>query len=76
MHSGVWLSFAVLERLIDRPQHGAQQRLLLDVKGLVTLRDKAIDLASRDFDAVFAQLLKQQRLGGMAMVILIEDECA
>lgn len=52
---------------------GAQQGAFLGVKGLTRLGDEPMELPGGDLDAVFAELLEQQRLGEVGMVVLIED---
>jgi len=54
-------------------QGGRQQFRLFLMKAVVVLRQQAAQFAGGDGDAQFAQLFAEQRLGNVAVVLLIEE---
>jgi len=57
-------------------QAGHQQLLLLREKSRVGAAEQRVDLSHRDVDAPRAQLFVQQRLGDVAVVVLVERVAA
>ena len=57
----------------DVCQPRRQHLRLLLVKAVLVFGQEVIDLARGDVDAEFVQLFQQQRLGDVAVVILVED---
>ena len=59
---------------VRRNRQGCRQQLgLLLVKMLFVFGQDAVELARRNIDAVFPQLLQQQRLRDHRLVILVQD---
>jgi len=57
-------------------QAGHQQLVLLREKSRVGAAEQRVDLSHRDVDAPLAQLFVQQRLGDVAVVVLVERVAA
>ena len=53
-------------------QAGHQQLVLLGEKPVVVAAEQRVDLTDRDVDVPLAQLLVQQRLGDVAVMVLVE----
>ena len=57
-------------------QAGHQQLVLLLEKTRIGAAEQRVDLSHRDVDAPLAQLFVQQRLGDVAVVVLVERVAA